>query len=249
MDLSGKVALITGAGSGLGRAVALSFARIGATLIVLDLDQAAAQDTLHEAGVPGVALTADVADEDAVQAAVTQALSAIGHIDVLVNNAGIGGVDGPKLAHEMSMAEWHRVLAVNLTGPFVVCSAVLPSMLVRQSGVIINIASAVGMVTFAGRSAYVTSKAGLIHLTRNLAVEYAKYGIRANALCPGWMDTPLTQWRLGDPAAAARVRATIPIGRVAQPQEIAEACVFLACDSSKYMTGQVLVVDGGWTAR
>lgn len=249
MDLSGKVTLITGAASGLGKAIAFSFARVGATLVVLDLDQIAAQQTLEEAGAHGVAVTADVADEHGVRGAIAQALSMVDHIDVLINNAGIGGITGPKLTHETPVAEWDRVLAVNLTGPFLVCNAVLPSMLARQSGVIVNIASAAGIVTFAGRSPYVTSKAGLIHLTRNLAVEYATHGIRANALCPGWMDTPLTHWRLSDPVAAGRVQATIPLGRVAQPQEIAEACVFLASDSSSYMTGQVLVVDGGWTAR
>jgi NAD(P)-dependent dehydrogenase (short-subunit alcohol dehydrogenase family) len=248
MDLTGKVTLITGAGGGLGEAIACVFAKAGATLALLDLDEAPARATLEASGGTGTAVAADVSDEAAVPQAIAAAGRDAGPIDIVVNNAGIGGVGGPKPLHETTPAEWERVLAVNLTGPYLVCRAVLPSMIDRGTGVIINVASAAGIVAFAGRSPYVVSKAGLIHLTKNLAVEYAAHGIRANALCPGWMDTPLTHWRLQDPEAAAKVTATIPMGRVATPSELAEAALFLASESSRYMTGQVLVVDGGWTA-
>jgi NAD(P)-dependent dehydrogenase (short-subunit alcohol dehydrogenase family) len=247
MDLTGKVALVTGAGSGLGEAIALAFADAGATLALLDLTEAAARATLEAAGCKGMAVAADVADGAAVRHAVDAVMRQAGPVDIVVNNAGITGLGPPKPAHETTAAEWERVIAVNLTGPFLVCQAVLPSMLERRAGVLVNVASAAGAVSVDGRTPYVTSKAGLIHLTRNLAVEYAGRGIRANALCPGWMDTPMTRWRLGDLDLARRLRAAIPMGRVAQPGEVAQAALFLACSASSYMTGQTLVVDGGWT--
>jgi NAD(P)-dependent dehydrogenase (short-subunit alcohol dehydrogenase family) len=247
MELNGKIALVTGAGSGLGEAIALAFAEAGATLALLDLTEAAAGATLAAAGAKGMAVAADVTDGAAVRRAVEAVMRQVGPVGIVVNNAGITGLGPPKATHETSAAEWERVMAVNLTGPFLVCQAVLPSMLERGEGVVVNVASAAGVACVDGRTPYVTSKAGLIHLTRNLAVEYAGRGIRANALCPGWMDTPMTRWRLGDPELAGRVRAAIPMGRVAEPGEIAQAALFLASDASRYMTGQALVVDGGWT--
>jgi NAD(P)-dependent dehydrogenase (short-subunit alcohol dehydrogenase family) len=247
VELSGKVALVTGAGSGLGEAIPRAFAEAGATLALLDLTEAAAGATLETAGAKGMAVAADVADGAAVRYAVEAVTRQVGPIDIVVNNAGITGLGPPKPTHETQAAEWDRVIAVNLTGPFLVCQAVLPAMLERGAGVIVNVASAAGVISVEGRTPYVTSKAGLIHLTRNLAVEYAGHGIRANALCPGWMDTPMTRWRLGDLELARQLRAGIPMGRVAQPGEIAQAALFLACDASSYMTGQTLVVDGGWT--
>jgi NAD(P)-dependent dehydrogenase (short-subunit alcohol dehydrogenase family) len=248
MDLSGRVALVTGAGAGLGEAIAIAFAKAGATLALLDLEEPPARATLEAAGAKGTAVAADVADEEQLAQAIATVENELGPVDVIVNNAGIAGLGGPKPVHETTPAEWERVLAVNLTGPYRVCRRILPSMIARQTGVIVNVASAAGLVTLAGRSPYTASKAALIHLTRNLAVEYAGHGIRANALCPGWMDTGLTHWRLQDPEAAAQVVATVPMGRVAMPAELAEAALFLASDSSRYMTGQMLVVDGGWTA-
>lgn len=248
MDLSGKTALITGAAAGLGEAIANAFAKAGATLVLLDLEEPRVRAALEASGAPGTAVAADVSDEAGLAEAIATVEHQLGPVDIVVNNAGIAGLGGPKLLHETAAEEWERVLAVNLTGPYLVCRIVLPSMMERRTGVIVNVASAAGIVTFAGRSPYVASKAGLIHLTKNLAVEYAEHGIRANALCPGWMETSLTRWRLQDPEAAALVTASVPMGRVAQPAEVAEAALFLASDSSRYMTGQVLVVDGGWTA-
>lgn len=248
MDLTGRIVLITGAGSGLGAAIAHSFAGAGATLALLDLEEAAARATLEAAEAKGTSAAADVSDERAVAAAAADIEGRVGPIDVVINNAGVAGIGGPKTLHETPPEEWAHVMAVNISGPYLVCRSVLPSMIARRRGVIVNVASAAGLVTLAGRSPYAASKAALIHLTRNLAVEYAEYGIRANALCPGWMDTPLTRWRLQDPGAAAKVTSMVPMGRVASPEELAEAALFLASDSSRYMTGQTLVVDGGWTA-
>jgi NAD(P)-dependent dehydrogenase (short-subunit alcohol dehydrogenase family) len=247
MDMTGRIALITGAGSGLGAAIAHSFAKAGATLALLDLEDAPARATLEAAGAKGASVTADVSDERAVTAAAAAIERDVGPIDVVINNAGVAGICGPKPLHETPPEEWAHVIAVNVSGPYLVCRSVLPSMIARRRGVIVNVASAAGTVALAGRSPYVASKAALINLTRNLAVEYAEYGIRANALCPGWMDTPLTHWRLQDPRAAAKVTSTVPMGRVGAPEELAEAALFLASDSSRYMTGQTLIVDGGWT--
>jgi NAD(P)-dependent dehydrogenase (short-subunit alcohol dehydrogenase family) len=170
-------------------------------------------------------------------------------VDILVNNAGVPGDGPPKPVHETDPEEWWHVLAVNLTGPFLLCRAVLPDMLSRGRGVIVNVASAAALVGFPGRGPYSASKAGLVQLTRTIACEYASRGIRANALCPGWVATPMTAWRLEREETRAAVEASIPMGRVASAEEIAEAALFLASRSSRYMTGAVLVVDGGWVSR
>ncbi len=247
MDLTEKVALITGAGSGLGRAIAVTFARAGATLVLLDINGETAAETLESAGGRGESAAVDVADGAAVAGAVAGAQDRLGAVDVVVNNAGIASAARTAL-HETATEDWQRVLAVNLTGPFLVTRAVLPSMVRRGAGVIVNIASAAGIVALPGRCHYAASKAGLIHLTRTLAVEYAGRGIRANALCPGYIDTPLVRAGLADPERAQRLRTMIPMRRLADPDEIADAALFLASDASRYMTGQALVVDGGWTA-
>lgn len=252
MDLSGRVALVTGAGSGIGRAIALAYAAAGARLALIDVDPGTAEATLAAAATPGAAgpgaaIGADVADAASVHDSIRSLVREVGPIDVVVNNAGIAGA-GRALLHETAPEDWERVLAVNLTGPFLVCRAVLPSMLERRTGVFVNVASAAGLVALRGRSPYVASKAALIHLTRNLAVEYAAHGIRANALCPGYVDTPLIADRSTQPRRAAPIEDVVPMGRVAQPEEIAPAALFLASESSRYMTGQTLVVDGGWTA-
>jgi NAD(P)-dependent dehydrogenase (short-subunit alcohol dehydrogenase family) len=247
MELAGKVALVTGAGSGLGRSIALAFARAGASLALIDIDEGTAQVTLDASGADGAVAAADVALTPGVGQAVEGLADRVGAPDVVVNNAGIAGA-GRRPLHETSIEDWERVLTVNLTGAFLVCRAALPLMLERGAGVIVNVASAAGLVALPGRSGYAASKAGLIHLTRTLAVEYAEAGIRANALCPGYADTPLVAAGLADAERAARLLRMIPMRRVAQPDEIASAALFLASEASAYMTGQTLVVDGGWTA-
>jgi NAD(P)-dependent dehydrogenase (short-subunit alcohol dehydrogenase family) len=245
--IDGKVALITGAGSGLGRAIALSLARSGASLALLDLDADSVATVLEEAGGGGTAEAVDVSNDAAVAAAVRRATAMLGPVDVLVNNAGISGMGPPKPAHETAAEEWARVLDVNLTGAFLLCRAVLPSMVERSAGVIVNVASVAGIVALAGRSPYAASKAGLIQLTRTLAAENARHGIRVNAVCPGWIDTPLTHWRLEDPELSKAVLRQIPMGRVAQAGEVADVVLFLVSDASRYVTGHALVVDGGWS--
>ena len=247
MELAGRVALVTGAGSGLGRSIALAFAAAGAALAVVDVDEAAARRTLEMAGGRGDGVPADVAEPRAVEEAVAALNDRFGPADIAVNNAGIAPNRRTPL-HETSVDDWQRVLAVNLTGAFLVCRAVLPAMVERGSGVIINVASAAGLVALPGRSGYAASKGGLIQLTRTLAAEYAEAGIRANALCPGYIETPFVREGFADPERAARLTAMIPMRRIAQPEEIADAALFLASDRSSYMTGQTLVVDGGWTA-
>jgi NAD(P)-dependent dehydrogenase (short-subunit alcohol dehydrogenase family) len=247
MELAGKVALVTGAGSGLGRSIALAFARAGASLALIDIDEGTAQVTLDASGADGAVAGADVAVTPAVGQAVADLADRVGAPDVVVNNAGIAGA-GRRPLHETSIEDWERVLAVNLTGAFLVCRAALPLLLERGAGVIVNVASAAGLVALPGRSGYAASKAGLIHLTRTVAVEYADAGIRANALCPGYADTPLVAAGFADAERAARLLRMIPMRRVAQPDEIASAALFLASEASAYMTGQTLVVDGGWTA-
>lgn len=247
MELAGRVALVTGAGSGLGRSIALAFAAAGAALALVDVDEAAARRTLEMAGGRGDGVRADVAEPRAVGEAIAALSDRLGPADIAVNNAGIAPKRRMPL-HEMSVDDWERVLAVNLTGAFLVCRAVLPAMVERGFGVIINVASAAGLVALPGRSGYAASKGGLIQLTRTLAAEYADTGIRANALCPGYVDTPLLRQGLADPKRAARLTAMIPMRRIAHTKEIADAALFLASERSSYMTGQTLVVDGGWTA-
>lgn len=249
-DLRGKVVLVTGAGSGIGRAMASAFGRQGALLGLLDAAAEPVQETLRalrDEGADGVAVVGDVRDEPSVDAAVEAVRERLGPVDVVVNNAGTGGRDSPKPTHLTPPEEWREVFEVNVTGPFLVCRATLPGMLDRGSGTIVNVASVVGMIALAGRSPYTASKAAVLHLTRNLAVEYGEHGIRANALCPGWTRTPMMSWRLEEEAFRERVRSTVPLGRVAEPAEQARACLFLASDASSYLNGHGLVVDGGWS--
>lgn len=246
-DLRGAVVLVTGAGGGIGRAMAAAFARQGAKLGLLDTADGPANASLAASGGDGTVVVADVRDEAAVRDAVATVENRLGPVDVVVNNAGTGGRDSPKPTHLTPPDEWREVFEVNVTGPFLVCRAALPSMLGKGSGTIVNVASVVGMIALGGRSPYAASKAAVLHFTRNLAVEYGDQGIRANALCPGWTRTPMMSWRLEEEAFRERVRATVPLGRVAEPAEQAEACLFLASSASGYLNGHGLVVDGGWS--
>ena len=171
-----------------------------------------------------------------------------GGVDVLVNNAGVTGGPSATTCHETPVEAWDQVFGVNVRGAFLCTRAVLPAMLERRSGHVITVASAAGIVAFPGRCAYTASKGAAVLFTKSLAVDYAAAGIRANAVCPGMAETPMTKWRLDVPELRARVEAGIPMGRVAQPEEIADAIALLASDHLAYMTGHALVLDGGWTA-
>lgn len=236
----GRVAVVTGAASGIGRATAARLTSDGFRVAVLDMDPVSEDVELT--------VRADVTNPADVDRAFTQILSTFGRIDVLVNNAGITGSPKATACHETPIDEWDRVLAVNVRGPFLCTRAALPTMLQQRTGHVITIASIAGLVAFPGRCAYTTSKGAAVQFTKSLAVDYASAGIRANAVCPGMVETPMTQWRLDVPELRAQVESKIPLGRVAKPDEIADAIALLASDRLIYMTGHAFVLDGGWTA-
>jgi NAD(P)-dependent dehydrogenase (short-subunit alcohol dehydrogenase family) len=238
----GPVAVVTGGGSGIGLATCTRLAKDGFTVAALDLQPAGA------AGSAALTLVCDVTDEADVSAAMAAVTGRFGGIDVLVNNAGITGSREAARCHETPVDEWDKVHAVNVRGPFLCSRAVLPSMIARGSGHIITIASVAGLVAFPGRCAYTASKGAALMLTRSIAVDYAAAGIRANAVCPGMVYTPMTSWRLDQPELRAAVEERIPAGRVATPDEIADAVAVLASGRIGYMTGHPLIVDGGMTA-
>lgn len=248
--LKGKMAFITGAASGIGSACALGFAREGAVIAGFDLQER--PDERWNAAVkaaPGSFLmVGDVRDEGRVQGVVAEAVERLGAIDVLVNSAGVAG-GGP--VHLLPVEEWDRVMDVNLKGTFLVSKHVLPKMIERGSGSIVNIASIEGIEGAEGGSAYNASKAGVILLTRNMAMDYARKGIRVNAICPGFIDTPLAAQTILENALLKEYRdrliETVLMGRVGRPEEIANVALFLASDEASFITGQALVVDGGFT--
>ncbi len=243
--MSAGVAVVTGGGSGIGRATCARLLAEGFTLAVLDMDGDAASAA---AGPGGTARALDVADAAAVAQAFTEIAAELGRVDVLVNNAGISGSAAATVCHETPVEDWDRVMATNTRGPFLCSRAALPLMIAQGSGHVITIASVAGQVAFPGRCAYTASKGAALMFARSLAVDYAHAGIRSNAVCPGFVRTPMTQWRLDDPRLAAQIEAKIPIGRVAEPDDIADAVAVLASGRMGYMTGHALVVDGGWTA-
>jgi NAD(P)-dependent dehydrogenase (short-subunit alcohol dehydrogenase family) len=236
------VALVTGAASGIGRACVQRLVAAGTAVAAVDLDEAPMRD------LGALSLVADVTDAAAVEAAIALAERELGGLDAVVNVAGITGSPEAAECHVTPVDEWRRVLDVNLTGPFLVCRAALEGMLERGSGTIVNVASVAGVVAFPGRCAYSASKGGVVQLTRSLAADYAGRGIRANAVCPGMVDTPMTRWRLEQPDLRDAVLAKIPAGRVASADEVADAVLLLAGDGLAYMNGAMLVLDGGWTA-
>lgn len=240
-----RIAVVTGGGSGIGRVTCTHLIREGFQLGVLDLGAGAA----IEAAGDGVGLGTDVSDPVAVAGAFAVIEKELGPVDVLVNNAGITGSGAAARLHETPLEEWDRVMAVNVRGVYLCSQAALRSMVPRCSGHIITVASVAGMVPFPGRSVYSVSKAAALLLARSIAADYAADGIRSNAICPGMVETPMTKWRLDQPELRAAIEARIPAGRVAQPEDIAEAIALLASGRMSYMTGHGLVVDGGWTVR
>jgi NAD(P)-dependent dehydrogenase (short-subunit alcohol dehydrogenase family) len=249
--LEGKVALITGAGSGMGRVAASLFAAEGARVVVSDIGEEAGNATVAEVRAAGGDATfarADVASWDDCRAMVATAVDTYGALHVLYNNAGVfPGDDGGVL--DTPQETWRRVMAVNLEGVWLSCKAGIPAMLESGGGSIVNVASFVALMGAAtAQIAYTASKGGVLSMTREIAVEYARRGIRANALCPGPIETPLLQELLSDPARRARRMVHIPMGRLGRAEELAKAALFLASDDASFMTGAALVVDGGITA-
>jgi NAD(P)-dependent dehydrogenase (short-subunit alcohol dehydrogenase family) len=245
-----KVALITGAGGGLGRAMALALARTGARIMAADIVEADAQTTAEaviEQSGSAHFVQADVADAAAVERMVQTTVEWGGRLDIAINNAGVGGANARTA--DYPEAEWHRVIAINLTGVWLCMRSEIPQMLVR-GGVIVNVASVAGVVALASNSAYTASKHGVVGLTKAAALEYVRSGIRINALCPGFTRTPMVEQLIESrPQLAERLPRSMPIGRLGTPEEIADAVVYLCGDGAAFMVGHALVLDGGIAAQ
>jgi NAD(P)-dependent dehydrogenase (short-subunit alcohol dehydrogenase family) len=247
MRLTGKCCIVTGGGSGIGRAISLGFVREGAAVVVADREGAKAEGVAVEAGGNGgraVPVKADVTRPDDVDRMVDISLHEFGRIDVLINNAGIGKLGS---VTELSEQEWDEVLAINLKGPFLCSRKIIPQMLQIGSGSIVNVASVTGIVASPGRAAYCASKAGLIMLTKAMALDYAANGIRVNAICPGVIVTPMTESSLENPSVRKEKLDKTPMGKLGIPADIVPAAIYLASEESGFMTGHALVVDGGWS--
>ncbi|MDE3094844.1 MAG: SDR family oxidoreductase [Chloroflexota bacterium] len=249
-ELKDKVAIVTGAASGIGRAAVDLFASEGAVVVAADVaDDAGRQiaDGLSARGSTCTYVHADVSSEGDVQAMVLLALSRYGRLDVLFNNAGIEGEFAPTA--DVTLEAWERVLAVNLRGVFLGCKYGVEAMLRSGGGSIINNASVAGLVGFAGAAAYCASKGGVVQLTKAAALDYATLGVRVNCLCPGIIDTPMVRRATQAPGIAEQLVAAEPVGRLGTPREVAELALFLASDRSSFLTGAAVPVDGGFVAR
>lgn len=249
--VAGKVALITGGGSGIGRATAQIFAREGAKVVVADIVAAGGEETVRlikAAGGEAVFVKADVAQTTDVEAMVKKAVDTYGRLDCAFNNAGIEGVIRPTA--EYGEEQWDRVLAVNLKGVWLCMKYEILQMLKQGGGAIVNTASVAGLVGLPGLSAYVAAKHGVNGLTRTAALEYAKSGIRVNAVCPGAIRTAMFERGVRDnPGLEEQIVAMEPVGRMAAPEEVGEAVVWLCSDAASFVTGLPMAVDGGWVAQ
>lgn len=244
--LKGKVSLVTGAGSGIGEAVARSFADAGSRVIVVDINDGPARDVARSIGDAAHPEVADVSDPDSVRELIDRVMKEHGRLDIAVNNAGIGGESA--LVGEYPVEEWRKVIAVNLDGVFYCLRFEIPAMLRGGGGSIVNMGSVLSSVGFQQSAAYMSAKHGLVGLTKAAAIEYSKEGIRVNAVGPGFVETPLLK-RPESAELVAGVKALHPIGRLGQPEEVAAVVTFLASDQASFVTGSYYTVDGAYTAQ
>jgi NAD(P)-dependent dehydrogenase (short-subunit alcohol dehydrogenase family) len=248
-DLTGKKAFVTGASRGIGQAIAVALAQAGADVALVARSEdglAATAKQAAEAGREAFAIPADVTQQEAAEAAVAAAIDRLGYVDIVVNNAGGANFAVPFL--DMRLPGWDKLIRLNLDSAMYVCHAIGGHLVGRGTGSVINVASVAGLIGSPFLSPYGAAKAGLISLTKTLAVEWAAQGVRVNALCPGWTATDLNRNLWEDGTAGPATVATVPMQRWGRAEEMTGPAVFLASDASSYMTGQVLVVDGGQTA-
>jgi NAD(P)-dependent dehydrogenase (short-subunit alcohol dehydrogenase family) len=251
MKLEGKVAIITGSTSGIGKAIAMAFSKEGANVVLNGARKRERPELVEEctqAGTQAIYVQADVSQSDQVQAMVKQAIDTFGRLDILVNNAAYGH-GGGQVAHELPESDWDAVLGVCLKGAFLGAKYALPEMMKVGSGVIINIGSIEGVRGFASDTAYTTAKGGMNSLNQALAVDYASENIRANVIIPGFIATPLNEQVRKDPGWMQRVLDKPLIKRPGTSEEVAHLAVFLASENAAYITGASFTIDGGWTVR
>ena len=252
-SLEGKTALVTGGGSGIGRAASLAYAKDGARVVVADLNVEGGEETVQlikETGGEAILVHADVSKPEDTQAMVAQAVETFGSLDCAFNNAGIGGGKERHLTADYLEDDWDRVMSINLKGVWLCMKAEIPQMLKQGKGAIVNTASIAGLVGLSGTVAYVAAKHGVTGLTKAAAMEYAKSGIRVNAVCPGYIQTPLVQGIFDEiDGYRERVASRHPMDRLGEPEEIAQAVLWLSSDSASFVTGHNMAVDGGYVAQ